>query len=148
MPCPFPIGVLYMKKIEGLLYEEGDLVLITAGHNKGMVGIVDVHDGLGHYVYYYVPERGNYIEDGCSDYESPANYLKHITKKEADSINSKRKFLKVMSCDETCRIENNELIVGCQTINAKDALLISKFIKDNITIPKKTTKKVSKKKRK
>ena len=134
-----------MKKVEGFLFEEGDHVLITHGHNKGMVGVVNYHDSLDDDVCYFIPELGDDEENygWGADYSSPSKYLKYLTKAEAEKHNKTRPFLRVGTLDETIRIDGKFLKVGCQSISFADSNKIADFIKEHCKVA--TKSKVKKK---
>ncbi len=138
-----------MKKIQMELYEKGDFVMVTTGYNKGKVGVVMNHPSITSNVIYALAghtyaedadedDYDEYDDDYYGDYEdSPAKFLKHITKTEYEATIKKLKVLTVPGLPVGVRFQNNNLIIGDNVITKGNAKKIAEFIEENTKTKKK-----------
>lgn len=128
-----------MKKVQMELYEPGDHVMVTHGYNKGKVGTVVRHPSATSTVIYELAgntydgaDEDDYDyddDDYYGDYEdSPAKYLKYITKAEYEAMLKKLKVLTVPGLPVGVRFQGTNLIIGDNVITSVNAKKISDFI--------------------
>lgn len=136
-----------MKKVTQDLYEKGDHVIVTAGYNKGKIGIVENHRSPSSDVIYklagkeYDDEDEDYDEeddDYYGEYEtSPTKFLKFITKTEYEKTLKDLKIIIVPGLPVSIQYRNKNFIIGDNVVTPANAKKLADFITEH----SKTTKK-------
>lgn len=125
------------------LFEPGDHIIVTTGYNKGKVGTVIRHPNVTANIIYELAGRNydnadpdDFDEDDndyYGDYEdSPARFLKYITKAEYEATLKELKILEVPGLPVSVRFYGKNLIIGDNVITPANAKKISEFIESNI----------------
>jgi len=136
-----------MKKVERIIYDKGDHVMVLSGYNKGMVGIVSQHDKDDEEVFVQLANsetvksrrRNSYYDDdddNDSCYIKETN-LKYITKEEYTKGLQDNKILRIEGCPCPFQIKGKTLLIGDNVVTLAEAAKIASFINDNL---KKKTK--------
>lgn len=125
------------------LFEQGDHILVTTGYNKGKVGTVIRHPNATANIIYELAGR-NYHNADADDYDedhndyygeyedSPARFLKYISKTEYEETLNKLKILEVPGLPVSVRFYGKNLIIGDNVITPANAKKIAEFIESNI----------------
>jgi hypothetical protein len=131
-----------MKKVQMELFEKGDHIMVTHGYNKGKVGTVVRHPSATSTVIYELAgstyddaDEDDYDyddDDYYGDYEdSPAKYLKYITKAEYEATLKKLKVLTVPGLPVGVRFQGTNLIIGDNVITPVNAKKLVDFINEH-----------------
>lgn len=133
-----------MKIVERQVFEKGDLVEITAGYKKGMVGTVVRHDledaevsvSLADSSTQINRNRWDYDEDDESN-EFNEKHVKYINKKAYDDAIKKHKLLRVNGLPVALQFKGKSMIIGDNVITHAEAKKIADFINKNTKTRKK-----------
>lgn len=118
-----------MKVVERMIYDRGDLVMITQGYNKGKVGTVIKHHILNNEVDIALDVVGDLTED---DEDNGIHFietsLKFINKKEYEAALKANNIIRVEGLPVNIQFKNKSFIIGDNVVTPANAKKLADFI--------------------